>query len=87
MTLYLYKIGTTEPSLIIEQAASYTADEVITAGGGICSPLADGYELSSQPDCSETLRAKWQTEHPSQEQRVEELELLMATLLFGGESV
>ena len=35
-------------------------------------------------DCSETLRADWRRDHPSAEERMEELEALVAGLLFGG---
>ena len=60
MTLYLYKIGTDRPVLMIEDVVSYTDKEVRTKDGGIYSPLAEDHELSSRPDCSEALRAGWQ---------------------------
>ena len=50
-------------------------------------PLAEGYELSGKADCSETLRADYRAAHPTQETRLEELETLVAALLFGGEGV
>ena len=87
MTLYIYKAGTMVPVLTIEDAADYTADSVTEENGRVYAPLAEGYELSSLPDCSETLRADWRTDYPSQETRLDELEYLMAALLFGGETV
>lgn len=75
MTLYLYKIGTEKPVLTVENAQSYTLYE----------PLAENYELSGKADCSETLRADYRAAHPTQETRLEELEELMAALMFGGE--
>lgn len=85
MTLYLYKTGTNTPALAIENAISYTDSEVRAEDGTVYGPLAEDCELSSLPDCSEALRAKWRAEHPSAEERVEELEALVAGLLFGGE--
>ena len=84
MTLYLYKLGTNVPVLTIEDAVSYTDSEVRAADGTIYSPLAEDCELSGLPDCSETLRSQWRRLHPSAEERVEELEALVAGLLFGG---
>ena len=63
MNLYLYKIGAAVPVLTIEDAVSYTDDEVRTEGGAVYGPFAEGCELSSTPDCSETLRADWRREH------------------------
>lgn len=85
MTLYFYKIGTDTPALTIENARSYTADSILAADGAVYAPLAEGYELSGKADCSETLRADWRKRCPSQETRLEELEELVAALLFGGE--
>ena len=48
------------------------------------SPLAEGYELSSKPDCSETLRAAYREAHPSPEVWREEMEAMMAIALYGG---
>jgi len=81
MTLYLYKIGESVPAITIENVAAYTADSVTTADGGIYAPLAEGYELSSLPDCSETLRADWRAEHEtgSVEERVAALEDAVAS--------
>ena len=87
MTLYLYKTNAPAPAIVIENAVAYTADSVTTEDGAVYTPLAEGYELSSLPDCSETLRADWQARNPSDQTRIEELELLMAELLFGGEAV
>lgn len=63
MNLYLYKIGTNVPVLTIEDAVSYTENEVRTEDGSVYSPLAEDCELSSKPDCSEALRADWRREH------------------------
>lgn len=87
MTLYLYKIGTVVPVLTIENAASYTDSNVVTEDGTIYGPFAEGYELSGKEDCSETLRADWRSANPAMQTRIEELEELMAELLFGGEGV
>ena len=89
MTLYLYKTGTGTPVLTIENAQSYTADSVTAldeAGNSVVyAPLAEDCELSSKADCSETMRADWRAAHPSDKTRIEELEALVAALLFGGE--
>lgn len=87
MNLYLYKTGELTPVLEMENVISYTADQVAMADGGIYGPFAEDCELSSLPDCSETLRADWRAAYPSQESRLEELEALVAELLFGGEAV
>lgn len=90
MTLYLYKTGTTVPVLTIENVQGYTADSVTALDGqggtATYAPLAADCELSGKADCSETLRADWRASHPSDKTRIEELEALMAELLFGGES-
>ena len=70
MTLYLYKTGTGTPVLTIENAQSYTADSVTVADGTVYAPLAEGYELSSKTDCSETLRADYRAK-PTQLDRIE----------------
>ena len=57
-----------------------------TGNSVVYAPLAEDCELSSKVDCSETLRADWRAAHPSDKTRIEELEALMAELLFGGES-
>lgn len=84
MTLYLYKTGTRVPALTIEHVTSYTDSRAVTEDGAVYGPFAEDAELSSLPDCSEALRAKWRAGHPSQEERMEELEALVAGLLFGG---
>lgn len=90
MTLYLYKIGTVVPTLTIENVQSCTADSVtaVNEDGGtvVYAPLAADCELSSLPDCSEALRAAWRAANPDDLTRIEELEALMAALLFGGEA-
>lgn len=85
MTLYLYEIGTDQPVLTVENAQSYTADSVTAADGTIYAPLTEGYELSGKVNCSETLRADYRAAHPTQETRLEELEELVAAMIFGGE--
>ena len=85
MTLYIYKIGTDQPVLTVENAQSYTADSVTAADGTVYKPLAEDYELSGRADCSETLRADYRAAYPTQETRLEELEELVAALMFGGE--
>lgn len=85
MILYLYKIGTDTPVLTVENARSYTADSILTADGAVYAPLAEGYELSGKADCSETLRADYRASYPTQETRLEDLEELVAALMFGGE--
>ena len=89
MTLYLYRIGTEVPILTIENVQNYTADSVTAknAEGNpiVYSPLAADCELSSKADCSETLRADYCASYPTQETRLEELEELVAELMFGGE--
>ena len=85
MTLYVYKIGTNIPVLTVENAQSYTADSVTAEDGAVYKPLAEDYELSGKADCSETLRADYRAAYPTQETRLEELETIVAALLFGGE--
>ena len=86
MTLYVYKIGTDTPALTVENARNYTADSILAADGAVYAPLAEGYELSGRADCSQTLRANYRTAPPTQETRLEELEELVAALMFGGEA-
>ena len=85
MILYVYKIGTDTPALTVENARNYTADSILAADGAVYAPLAEGYELSGKADCSETLRADYRAAYPAQETRLEELEELVAALMFGGE--
>lgn len=63
MDLYLYKIGTNVPVLTIENVVSYTDNQAVTEDGGVYGPFAEDVELSSLPDCSETLRAQWRRQH------------------------
>lgn len=86
MTLYLYKLGTNVPAATLENVRTYTADRVMAADGTIYAPIAEGWELSSKPDCSDALRANWREAHPDAETRMDELEALVAQLLFGGET-
>lgn len=85
MNLYLYRLGESTPLLEIKDVANYTADAVVTESGETYGPLAEDCELSSVPECTETLRADWRMRCPSQETRLEELEELVAALMFGGE--
>lgn len=86
MTLYLYRIGTAQPVLCMEPVKTYTADSVTLEDGRIYAPLSEDCELSSLPDCRETLRKDWRETHADTEERVAQLEDLMAALLFGGDA-
>lgn len=86
MKLYLYNIERKTPVLTLEDAVSYTANQVVTADGTVYGPFAEDCELSATEDCAGTLRADWRRDHPTAETRLEELEALMAGLLFGGEA-
>lgn len=89
MTLYLYKRGTSAPVLTIENVQSYTAERVTAldeAGNAVVyTPLAEDCELSSKADCSEALRAAWREINPDEGTRLDELEALVAGLLYGGD--
>lgn len=85
MKLYLYDTGSGKVLLEMDGVLSYTADQVVTEEG-VFAPLAEGCELSSLPECSETLRADWREAYPSQGARLEEVEALVAALLFGGDA-
>lgn len=89
MKLYLYRCGIRNPLLTIENVQSYTAQRVTAldeAGNAVIyAPLAEDCELSSKEDCSEALRAAWREKNPDDKTRLEELEALVAELLFGGE--
>ena len=63
MNLYLYKTGTSTPVLTMENVVSYTDNRAVTEDGGVYGPFALDCELSSIPDCSETLRADWRRGH------------------------
>lgn len=47
--------------------------------------LAEDCELSGKADCSETLRADYRAANPDDKTRMDELETLMAELLYRGE--
>ncbi len=65
MNLYLYRPGESKPVMTIEKVVSYTDNEVRTEEGAVYGPFAEGVELSSKEDCSETLRTDWRREnHP-----------------------
>ena len=85
MKLYLYDTATKAVMLELENVLSYSDREIVTAER-LYSPLADGVELSSTADCAETLRADWKQNYPAPEERIEELETLMAEILFGGDT-
>lgn len=74
MTLYLYKTGTNVPVLTIENVTAYTDNWVKTEEGGVYGPFAEDVELSSRPDCFETLRADWRRENPENGDRLGALE-------------
>jgi len=63
MNLYLYKTGTNTPVLTIENVTAYTDNRAETEEGAVYGPFAEDVELSSLPDCSETLRAQWRRKH------------------------
>lgn len=63
MDLYLYKTGNMVPVLTIENVVSYTDDRAETEAGAVYGPFDPSCEMSSLPDCSETLRADWRREH------------------------
>ena len=84
MKLYLYDTASKAVVLELENVLSYTDSRVVTAEGTY-GPLAEGYELSETADCAGTLRASWRQENPGAESRIDDLEALMAELLFGGE--
>lgn len=86
MKLYLYDRESGSILLELDNVVSYTDHAVLTEEG-VCGPLAENCELSETADCAGTLRADWRRDHPSAETRLEELEALMAALLFGGEAV
>lgn len=73
MTLYLYKTGTRVPTTVVENVVSYTSGKIV-AEDGVYAPFAEDVEFSFLPDCSETLRADWRREHPSQEERMDALD-------------
>lgn len=80
MTLYLYKIGANVPVLTIEHVVSYTDSRAETEEGAVYGPFAEDVELSSRPDCFETLRADWRREHPENGDRLGALEKEIASI-------
>lgn len=84
MTLYLYQTKSHQLLTVLRGILSYT-DTIATAEDGtIYGPFAENCELSETQDCTGTLRADWRSTHPSTDARLEELEFLMAEMLFGG---
>lgn len=79
MTLYLYKTGANVPVLTIEHVVSYTENRAETEGGTIYT-FAEDAELSSKPDCSETLRADWRRDHPEDGARLDAVETKMSAI-------
>ena len=86
MKLYVYDTASGKILLELNNVCSYTDMEVITEMG-LYGPLAEGCELSRTKDCTETLRADWRVANPPMESRLEDLESLLADLLYGGETV
>ena len=85
--MYLYRLGETTPLLEIKDVAELHGRrrdvtrirrDLRAAGGGLRVVLRAG-------TATETLRADYRAAHPTQETRLEELEELVAALLFGGE--
>ena len=87
MKLYLYNKENKKIISSIDGVVSYTGTQVNTENGKVYGPLAKWVELSSKEDCSECLRSAWAAGHPSQEERMEQLEELMAELIFGGNAI
>lgn len=85
MTLYLYDKSTGRLVREIQDVVSYT-DQSVTTAAAEYDPLAEGLELSETADCAGTLRADYRRDYPSMESRLEDLETLVAELLFGGEA-
>ena len=86
MKLYVYDTASGKILLELNDVRSYTDMEVITETGTY-GPLAESCELSRTEDCTETLRADWRMANPPMESRLEDLECLLADLLYGGEAV
>lgn len=74
MNLYLYKTGEHTPVLTIENVVSYTDNQAVTEEGSVYGSFDPDCELSSKPDCSETLRADWRRGHLEDGARIGELE-------------
>ena len=86
MELYLYDTVADEVRMKLEDVASYSADQIRLKNGAVYGPLAENLEMSATPDCAGTLRADWRRDNPNTETRLEELEALLAEILFGGEA-
>lgn len=84
MKLYGYDRDTKEILMELDGVTGWT-DNSVTTEDAVYSPLADNLELSETPDCAGTLRADYRGANPAAEQRLEDLESLMAELLFGGD--
>ena len=84
MKLYAYDRETKELLMELDGVTAWT-DTSVTTEGGVYSPLADNLDLSKTADCAATLRAYYRGSNPAPEQRLEDLEALMAELLFGGD--
>lgn len=78
MTLYLYDKETKKIIITVENAVSYTGQEIVTEEG-IYGPFADYVEFSSLPDCSETLRKNPPDNRTLDEIRADKLEELSAS--------
>ena len=87
MTGYLYQAATRQLLLTIEHVRSFTNDRIEDDRGGLYGPFAEGVELSLTPDLKETRFSDWTAAHPSADTRLDDLETLVAQLLFGGETV
>lgn len=85
MTLYLYDKSSGRLVREIQNVLSYT-DQSVTTAAAEYGPLAEGLELSATADCAGTLRADYRRDYPTTESRLEDLEALVAELLFGGEA-
>ena len=86
MELYLYRTADKAVVMKLENVLDYTDREVRT-DDGVYGPLAEGLELSGTADCAGTLRADWRKANPTQEARLEDVEALLAEILFGGEAI
>ena len=84
MKLYAYDRETKELLMELDGVTGWT-DTSITTQSGVYSPLMENLELSETADCAGTLRADYRSANPSADRRLEDLETLMAELLFGGD--
>lgn len=84
MLLYFYNRHTGRLADVME-ADGYNGD---FAWAGDSTVYFDrDWEVSTAPDLGQALRAEWQAANPTQASRLEEVEFLLAELLFGGEPV